>query len=561
MQIIKKLTRYKGILILVLLAAVLRFVGIEKIPPSLNWDEVSHGYNAFSILKTGRDEWGRLFPTIFRAYGDYKLPVYIYFTALSESLFGLSTFAVRLPSMLAGVGTVLFAYLLTEELFGKKKVSFLAALLVAIEPWSFFLSRAAFEANLAVFFVVSGVYFFLKGIKKPKSFIISALLLGLSVWTYNSARIFVPMLTFFLVVIYRKEILTKKKKKGTFLHFLLPVAVLLVPMLVQLVNPVGQARYGWVAIIDEGAVAGIEHARNVSSLPNVLNKLVNNRPVYFAKEFVGNYFSHFSPDFLFVGGGTHFQFSVPGKYLLYPINFVFLIFGLFTLLRRREKQDLLLLSWFFLAPIASSLTREAPHVLRSSVILPIPMIISAVGLFYVLEKLKRNIGGIVVFVYVVGVFFSFERYYLNYFKDYSRDYSWSWQYGYEEMVGHVEEYYNEYDKIIITKKYGEPHEFLLFHMGWDPEEFRLDPNLVRFNQSNWYWIDSFDKFYFVNDWQINEDNTNNFVFNLESKEEVNCREVSCLLVTSPDNVPNDWSLVKEVNFLNDEKAFEIYSNQ
>ena len=73
----------KILLLVLLLASVLRFSVISKVPPSLNWDEVSHGYNAYSILKTGKDEWGVLLPTIFRAYGDYKLPVYIYITAIS----------------------------------------------------------------------------------------------------------------------------------------------------------------------------------------------------------------------------------------------------------------------------------------------------------------------------------------------------------------------------------------------------------------------------------------------------------------------------------------------
>src|SRR3989304_8160168 len=91
---------------------IIRIYLIDSVPPSLNWDEVSHGYNAYSTLKTGRDEWGEYFPLIFRAYGDYKLPVYIYLTALSELFLGLNPISVRLPSVGAGTLTILFSYLL-----------------------------------------------------------------------------------------------------------------------------------------------------------------------------------------------------------------------------------------------------------------------------------------------------------------------------------------------------------------------------------------------------------------------------------------------------------------
>src|SRR3989344_3491019 len=79
-------------------ALIIRFWNLSSNPPSLNWDEVSHSYNAYSILKSGRDEWGNLFPIIFRAYGDYKLPVYIYLTVISEFFFGLTPFAIRFVS-------------------------------------------------------------------------------------------------------------------------------------------------------------------------------------------------------------------------------------------------------------------------------------------------------------------------------------------------------------------------------------------------------------------------------------------------------------------------------
>ncbi|MCL5019220.1 MAG: phospholipid carrier-dependent glycosyltransferase, partial [Patescibacteria group bacterium] len=123
-------------LIIIVLSFFLRTYKISDYPPSLNWDEVSHGYNAYSILKTGNDEWGTAFPLIFRAYGDYKLPLYVYLTAISELFFGLNPFSVRFISALSGTGLVVLAYLLTKKLTKDSVFSLTAAFLTSVSPWS-----------------------------------------------------------------------------------------------------------------------------------------------------------------------------------------------------------------------------------------------------------------------------------------------------------------------------------------------------------------------------------------------------------------------------------------
>ncbi|MEJ2441436.1 MAG: glycosyltransferase family 39 protein [Patescibacteria group bacterium] len=547
---------YLFVLILIL-AAVLRFFWISSNPPALNWDEVSHGYNAYSILKTGKDEWGKTFPLIFRAYGDYKLPVYIYLTSLSESLFGLNAFAVRLPSVLAGIAVVLFTYLLVKKLINKE-VAVLTSLLVAVEPWSFFLSRGAFEANLSLAFIVSGVFFFIEGLEKKKYLLISAILLGLSVWTYNSARIFVPLISIVLGLVYKKEIIQIwKKDRKSIVSCSLVFALFLLPMFWQLLNPAGQARYEWVAIIDEGAITRINEARGMSNLPPFLARAIHNKGTYFLGQFFINWFSHFSPDFLFFNGGSHYQFSIPNQGLLYVVNLAFFIIGLLVLVKSKKKSSYLILAWLVLGPVASSLTREAPHVLRAITVLPMPMVISAYGLISLIKRFEKY-KVVILVLYIIVLIISAENYLLDYFDTYREKYSWAWQYGYEQAVSKAKENYGEFDKIIVTKKYGEPHEFFLFFWPWDPGEYRNDPNLNRFYQSNWYWVDGFDKFYFVNDWEIpSEGNT----FILESGKEVDCSQESCLLITSPENYPDGWSKFDAIDFLDGQSAFELYENR
>src|SRR3989344_5610112 len=117
------------LILIVLFAFLIRFIAIDKFPPSLNWDEVSHGYNAYSILTTGKDEWGQPFPAIFRAYGDYKLPVYIYIATITEAIFGVNALGVRLPSILAGTLSVFFTYLLAIKLTKINRIGIIAAFL------------------------------------------------------------------------------------------------------------------------------------------------------------------------------------------------------------------------------------------------------------------------------------------------------------------------------------------------------------------------------------------------------------------------------------------------
>lgn len=565
MTIRKILSSQWQILLVLALALLVRVIG-PFTPPALNWDEVSHGYNAYSILTTGKDEWGVSFPLIFRAYGDYKLPVYIYLTAVSELLFGLTPFAIRLVSVLAGLAAVYFTFLLTKELFPKNKtLPCVSAILVAIEPWSLFMSRAAFEANLAVALIIAGAYFFLKTKDYFKYLPVAVTLLGLSVWTYNTARIFSPLLIAAIGTIYCKELVARAKaSKRTVLVALLISIVFFLPMFWQLAHPVGQARYSKVAIIDQGAINKIEHARLTTTLPPSLAKLVFNRPVYFAKVFSLNYLSHFTPAFLGFKGGTQYQFSVPGLGVLFAADLIFIPLGLLYILRANvpSKSKKLLFAWIFLAPIASSLTREAPHVLRASVMLPAPMILSAVGITASVDWLaKRGLRTILVWgVYVLLLVTLLTSYLLAYFGRYRTNYSWSWQYGYKQVVDYSLTHYADYDKIIITKKYGEPHEFVLFYSKWGPGNYRSDANLNRFPQSDWFWVDGFDKYYFVNDWQINEKNTGPNEFVLESGRLVDCTDTKCLLITSPGNVASDWTKLDQVNFLDGTPAFEIYEN-
>src|ERR1700740_2490700 len=102
-------------LLIFFIGSFLRFYQLGSVPGSMDWDEVSFGYNAYSVLHTGKDEYNVIYPLLFRAFGEYKQPVYAYLDVVSIDLFGLTAFAVRSPSAFFGSISIIFVYLLTFE--------------------------------------------------------------------------------------------------------------------------------------------------------------------------------------------------------------------------------------------------------------------------------------------------------------------------------------------------------------------------------------------------------------------------------------------------------------
>ena len=536
------------LVIIIVLSFFLRTYKISDNPPSLNWDEVSHGYNAYSILKTGKDEWGIKFPLIFRAYGDYKLPLYIYLTAVSELLFGLNSFSIRLVSALSGVGLVILGYLITKKLTKNSAFSLIAAFLTSVSPWGLFLSRVAVEANLGAFLFALGLYLLIWWLTdhRQRELALAALFWGLSLHAYNSARVLVPV---FMVL--TTMFVIKEKKGKQLLMFFLILLIFWLPIVGQFFNRSGTVRFEWVSLIDQGKISQIIQKRETSTLPKTITRAVYNRPTFFVFYALRNYFVNLSPKYLFFRGGSHYQFSLPNHELLYLVAAPFLLLGLIKILIKGNKEERLIGLWFFASFIPSAITKDAPHVLRSILVLPSPMILTALGLQLTVNFLKgrSKFGGkLLIFVLTLAVFVSFGRWWNDYSNIYPKAYSWSWQYGYKEVVSYIKSVYEKYDKIFFTKRYGEPHEFILFYFPWDPGKYQEDPNKKWDFHANWYWIDGFDKFEFINDWEIQE---------VVNKPIVQNTKYKILLITSPGNYPEEWNKLKMINYLDEKPVFEI----
>jgi hypothetical protein len=399
--------------------------------------------------------------------------------------------------------------------------------------------------------VVLGVWFMVKGFSDKKWWVISTIPFSFAMYTYNSARAFVPLFLVANLIFYRKELLENKKFA---LISLAVFAVLMIPLAQFVLSGEGSARYKLVSVTDEaGLIPRIEERRNLSTLPEPLNKLVHNRVTYISATVVKNYIAHFSPDFLFISGAHHKQHHPQNIGELYWIQAPFLLYGFYLLLKRKNKFAPILNTWLFLALVPVAFTLDSiPHALRTLNAAPTYQFFTAFGVVegYKLFSKKYSktlllaFWGILIFL----LLYQFVNYQINFYNEYPLLYSRDWQYGNKEAVEFIQKNYDKYDLIVYTREYGEPHMFTLFYLNYPPYKFQNDPNLERFETYDWVRVLKFDKFYFPD---LGDEGTMvGNIINANPGKKI-------LFIGTPDEIPNDYPILENIYFLNGDKAFEI----
>lgn len=459
-------------LLIIFLAASLRFYKITEVPPHLYWDEASIAYNAYSINLTGRDEWGQNDPLIFKSFGDYKLPLYIYVVAISQRIFGLTDFSVRFPSALAGTLTVIVIFWLVKEqmyLIGQKfkkfpfanypaTVSLLVALLLAISPWHLQFSRGGFEANLALLLQTLGLLFFLPAVRKNiKLLFVSFLFFAASFYTYHSAAISAPLILLILIFLFRKELLVYKKK--VFIAFIF-LFLLILPYL---------PNYAFSAL---GRIRAT--SESVFHMPG--SPLTN---------FVNNYVANFSLDYLFFHGDQGGRHSVKKIGELYLWQLPTILAGGYFLLRYRSKTTTILFAWLLIGALPPALTVVSPHALRGLLSVRSWQVLSAIGTifllwrFSVINKFRYFLIPIVLYALVVYL----HLYYVHYPVAYAAD----WQDGQRQVVEFLKRVEGGYDQIYVYKSL----EPIYIQLYWP-----INPVVLQNNNHNVKHMDKFTYFDF-----------------------------------------------------------------
>lgn len=479
---------------IVCIAAFLRLYKLGIVPASPDWDEAALGYNAYSILKTGKDEYGQLLPVVFRSFNDFKPPLYIYTVIPFIAIFGLTIQAVRLPSVVFGIFAVIGTYFLAKELLQYLKDNseearegkifsifpLLASFLLAISPWHLQFSRVAFEANLAVTLIIWGMWGALRALRGFIPFSFPAILFSLSLYAYHATRVFVPLMIMSLLVIFRKELSTRIKNivLGTIIFL-----IVLLPLLSTFKDKSALARLGGTSIFrkqTEVLAQSTQYYNKDVESGSQLGIFLNNRRITWVTAVFSGYLSHFSPNWLFAIGDNPRHHAVDMG-LLYIVQIPFLLAGLVCLFTKRSHLSYIVFSWILLAPVASSLTYEVPHAVRSIVFLPIPEILTAIGILYVFRIvsnikgkplwLTRNFQWIYICCAIVLFAINISYYLTMYYVFMDRNYASSWQYGYKEAVNYTELVKGLYDHVIVSEALEQPYIFYLFYTRYDPKKY------------------------------------------------------------------------------------------
>lgn len=529
---------------ILILAVLLRFWQLGKVPPSPDWDETAIGWNAYSILKTGRDEYGVKFPLTFRSFDDYKPPLYFYLTVPSVALLGLNVFAVRLPSAIFGVIAVIATYFLVKILFKNRNLALLSMFFMAISPWHLQFSRIAFESNVALTWQILGVIFFLKAVRKRDSyFLVSTVFFGLALYTYHSARVFVPLLVVVLAIIFRKKLFQMKK---TIILGGIIAIILVLPLVKIMTSREGQMRMKGVSAFSDPISLLAEDAEKAKQdVERGLwwGRIVHNRRTRYVLRFLESYFSHFDLNWLFVNSeGDVQRHHVPDMGMLYFWELPFILWGIYSLFFFKKRiPKLVVFSWCFLAPIAASVSADVPHAVRTLCFLPTWSIFTSLGLVAMgkwMRNLKNNLKFFIIFLVCFSFIFNFTYYLHQYWVHQSLEYSQYWQYGYQQLVGELEKLEPQYQKIRVSIETEQPYMFFLFYKKYDPQKYLREGGSV----SGGFWDEHhFGKYDFVR-------------FNWEKEE----KKEGILWVVTSKELPDGVKVAKTIYFLNGEPAFYIF---
>lgn len=364
------------LLLILIIASLLRLASITTAPPGLYPDEAMNGNNAVEALETG--EFKAFYPE-----NNGREGLFANIQAGSIAIFGNEPWALRIPSSIFGILTVLGIYFLTKELFGgNKAVALLAAFLLATSFWHINFSRIAFRAIMAPFFLVWASYYLLLALRYLKEgkralalVILPALggfILGLGFHSYIAYRA-MPLIFIALVPFYwrRKEFYAIS---GVFLLFTI---VATIPLAFHFIE------------IPADFLGRTTQISVIGGEAPVKNLAVN----------IGKTLGMFN-----VVGDFNWRHNFAGRPgLFWPVGILFLL-GIWDATRslarriftKRQSTNVLaytfLFMWFGTAMLPVIISNEGlPHALRAILMIPPAIMLAAAGGVTIYRKLEKKI--------------------------------------------------------------------------------------------------------------------------------------------------------------------------
>lgn len=473
---------YIILLVIIILAFGLRVYKLDTIPSSLNWDEISAGYNAWAIANYARDDSGEVMPLVFRSFLDDKHPVHIYTTAIFVKLFGLNDFIARLPAALAGVGCVIVMFLLGRIWFNST-VGLFAAFFLSIAPYNIHFSRGLWETNFALLFFMLGIYCFYQGLaRKSFWFTASFVSFGLSAMSYHSSKVLVPAIVLLLLILYIKQLI----KIGW--SFYLSLIVILVFIAFFVADP----RLLDLARATQNRFSS-EQIHNTSLYKSSSNELLGLSEIVYV-----NYLKHYDINYLFIKGDQSPRNSTKVFGQFYWLDLIFAILGAMILLYKRSRVTLVIFAWILLAPIPSSMVQGAPQATRALFMMGSVQMLCALAAGTLVTKIINTKLKVIVAVLIVGIYLYSLSLYLNiYFNQFAKKEGVDWQYGMKQIVEYVKDN-PDYARVYMTEERSQPYIFFLYYLKYPLPDFLRWVEYNPESSVSHNLVSSFDKYNFGN---------------------------------------------------------------
>ncbi|HEX7042789.1 MAG TPA: glycosyltransferase family 39 protein [Patescibacteria group bacterium] len=512
-------TKYNLIFALIIFIAIFfRLYLLSSVPPSASLDEATIGWNAYSIMLTGHDEYGYHLPILLRAYDDYRPALYVYLVIPFIKLLGLNVLSVRLPSAILSLITVVTSFFLSKVLLRKYKyekwISLCVMGLFAISPFHIYISRLGHEANPGLTFAVVGITLFLWGIFSKRNWLVifSFIFWAASFYTYQSEKIFVPLIIITLLLSFYKDVL--KNKKVIILGFII-ATMLSLPILFATLQPGSLLRAKGTSVFSD------MHPYIVTSLKlekavkdhDIFGEIIYNRRFVPISIFVSNYLPHFNPIWWVSNYGLE-DFKAPGFGLSYPWELPFFLIGFIFLWRLKIAKSLKLLPiiWIFIAFLPAGISTQTPHAMRSFNILPVPQLIEAIGLFEIMILIGKikNFGKILQYIFIstfsIFVVFGIISFYRAYFIDFPRLESSQYQLALHLAISYALSQ-NDYKYIAISNQNQatQSYMFYLFDTKYDPIKYFKNGGTKSGGFSVSHHIDHVDFIPFASDMKVKKE--------------------------------------------------------
>lgn len=534
----------KWIVGIILLGLLLRIIALQTFPSGFTPDEASFGYDAYSLLKTGKDQWGTPFPLVLKSFGDYKAPLFSYILIPFVAVGGLTKEIVRLPNAIIGTLAILATYLFVLEFFKRKSLALISAFLLSISSWHIMMSRGGFEANLTTFFLPLGLYFLLKGLKENRFLYLGALTLGLNLFTYHSAKVITPLVILLFLILYRKEILKINRAKLFLSGLILSIFGILTLYTFTLgAGTRAQDINIFNGTLQEASVL-YHQAQNIGLNP-YLAKTIYNKYTIGLKKFIGNYLSYFSPQFLFTNGPAEATYGmIPGRGVLYWFELPFIFMSVVSFIKARDKKAyILIIGWLLLAPITASLATGPGYAAnRAEGMLPALLIILGLGFIEIpWKKLKLFTYAYAFFSFVIFILFLEDYFIVSPIKT-----APSMLYGNYEIAQYLSK--NFKSSIVVDKDLSEPHIYIAFATKFDPASYQnTTKSWILGNGIN--WVD-----------QIPDYNLGNYEFKTVHLQEY-LNKTGIILVAKSQDFPSTIKPIYSISYPNSVSALSVVKTQ